>query len=60
MKSIIVLIGFCLLTSCSNPPPKLALKCNGKPEGRTLEERQKNGDACFRRGTFIKSKPMEW
>lgn len=70
MKSIFLILGIsaCLLTGCQSDAEKKAerkkhlasLTCESSKEDRDKEELQAIGDACFKRGSFTKSKHMEW
>ena len=58
----------CLLTGCESEQAKAEYKakqlaqltCESSRQGRTQEELQAIGDACFRKGSVKKSKPMSW
>lgn len=61
-------ISATLLTGCQSEVQKQAerkkhlasLTCQSSKEGRDKEELQAIADACFKGGSFTKSKHMEW
>ena len=58
----------CALSGCDSAETKAikkaqhlaSLTCDSPREGRTTEELQAIGDACFRRGTYVKSSGKKW
>jgi hypothetical protein len=70
MKKISLFIAILtyLLVSCESTENKTkkkaehlaSLTCESSRDGRTAEEMQAIGDACFRRGSYTKSSGKEW
>lgn len=64
--SIAVLV--CLLSGCDSAETKArnkashlaSLTCESSREGRSTEELQAIGDACFKRGSYTKSSGKKW
>ncbi|KTD03997.1 hypothetical protein Lgee_0375 [Legionella geestiana] len=64
--SIAVMV--CLITGCDSAETKAqkkaehlaSLTCESSREGRSTEELQAIGDACFKRGSFTKSSGKKW
>lgn len=58
----------CLLSGCDSAETKAknkaahfaSLTCESKREGRSTEELQAIGDACFKRGSYTKSSGKKW
>jgi hypothetical protein len=58
----------CLLSGCDSAETKAknkaahlaSLTCESSKEGRSTEELQAIGDACFRSGTYTKSTGKTW
>jgi hypothetical protein len=58
----------CLLSGCDSAETKASKKaahlatltCESSREGRTTEELQVIGDACFKRGSYTKSSGKKW
>lgn len=48
------------LTGCERKQDVSALTCQDDPTGRSQEEKQAIGDACFKSGTYTKSPPKKW
>lgn len=70
MKSIAIALALStvLLTGCDNAEVKehkrlqhlASLTCNSSKAGRSQEELQAIADACFKGGSFHKSKEYKW
>ena len=70
MKLVFLILGIsaCLLTGCQSIEEKqeerkkhlASLTCQSSKEGKDKEELQAIADACFKGGSFTKSKHMEW
>ena len=70
MKSLgLSIMAFvCLLSGCDSTESKAMKKaehltsftCDSPREGRTQEELQAIGDACFRGGSYSKSSGKQW
>lgn len=70
MKMIFLALGIsaAFLSGCQSEADKqearqkhlASLTCQSSKEGRDKEELQAIGDACFKGGSFKKSKHMEW
>lgn len=70
MKKIILymLTVSCFMAGCDSDKAKAEYKakqlahltCDSSRKGRTQEELQAIGDACFRKGSFKKSTPQSW
>lgn len=58
----------CLLSGCDSAETKAkkkaahltSLTCGSSREGRSTEELQAIGDACFKRGSYTKSSGYKW
>lgn len=63
-KIVVSLILITLLISCESEQAKnqrlSQLTCEDSREGRSQDELRAIGDACFRRGNFVKSSGKEW
>lgn len=70
MKQFMLLMGVAafFLVGCESDQAKAESKakqlaqltCDSSREGRSQEELQAIGDACFRKGSFQKSTPQSW
>lgn len=70
MKKFKVLLAFLLglIAGCDNAETKAkkkeahlaSLTCDSTKEGRTAEELQAIGDACFKKGGYTKSSGIKW
>lgn len=70
MKKLIIRLAItsAILTGCDSAEVKekkrlahlASLTCESSREGRTQEELQAIGDACFKRGSFHKSSGRKW
>jgi len=70
MKQIMMLLAVSafVLAGCESQQTKALKKakqlaqltCESSREGRSTEELQAIGDACFRKGSFQKSTPQSW
>ena len=63
--SLSMMLFACALSGCENAETKKAqhlasLTCDSSREGRTKEELQAIGDACFRGGIYSKSSGKKW
>lgn len=66
--SVSMAILVCLLTGCESAETKAkkkaahlaSLTCESSRQGRSQEELQAIGDACFKRGSYTKSKSEQW
>ncbi|HAU1321512.1 TPA: hypothetical protein F8R96_11265 [Legionella pneumophila] len=63
-----IMIVACVLSGCDSAESKAqkkaehlaSLTCSSPREGRTQEELQAIGDACFRGGSYSKSSGKKW
>ncbi|RUR14257.1 hypothetical protein [Legionella sp. km772] len=63
-----ILVLTCVLSGCDSAkttaqkktPHLTSLSCDSSREGRTKEELQAIGDACFRGGSYSKSSGKRW
>lgn len=68
MLSVSIMLFACVLAGCSNTETNTkkkaahlaSLTCESSREGRTQEELQAIGDACFRGGSYSKSSGKKW
>ncbi|HHZ1216509.1 hypothetical protein SDB89_13025 [Legionella pneumophila serogroup 1] len=66
--SLSIMVFTCLLSGCEGTETKTrekaehlaSLTCDSPREGRTKEELQVIGDACFRGGSYSKSSGKKW
>lgn len=63
-----IMVVVCVLSGCDSAESKAhkkaeylaTLTCSSPREGRTQEELQAIGDACFRGGSYSKSSGKKW
>ncbi|MFO9571004.1 hypothetical protein SDB67_14120 [Legionella pneumophila serogroup 1] len=63
-----IMVLTCVLSGCDSAETKTqkkaehltSLTCDSSREGRTQEELQAIGDACFRGGSYSKSSGKKW
>ncbi|MHA3126746.1 hypothetical protein [Legionella pneumophila] len=63
-----IMVVACVLSGCESAESKAqkksehlaSLTCSSPREGRTQEELQAIGDACFRGGSYSKSSGKKW
>ncbi|HDO7840938.1 TPA: hypothetical protein P5J72_000331 [Legionella pneumophila] len=63
-----IMVVVCVLSGCDSAESKAqkkaeqlaSLTCSSPREGRTQEELQAIGDACFRGGSYSKSSGKKW
>jgi uncharacterized protein YceK len=63
-----IMVVTCVLSGCDSAETKAqkkaehlaSLTCSSSREGRTKEELQAIGDACFRGGSYSKSSGKKW
>ncbi|HAU0965783.1 TPA: hypothetical protein JBH79_01180 [Legionella pneumophila] len=63
-----IMVFACVLSGCDNAETRAqkkaehlaSLTCDSSREGRTKEELQVIGDACFRGGSYSKSSGKKW
>ena len=63
-----IIVLTCVLSGCDSSEAKVkkkaehlaSLTCGSSREGRTKEELQAIGDACFRGGSYSKSSGKRW
>ncbi len=64
MKKVFLVMLISALIGCQSEQAKskhlAQLACDSSREGRSHEELQAIGDACFRHGKFIKSSGKAW
>ncbi|WP_408072892.1 hypothetical protein ACJEHO_08750 [Legionella pneumophila] len=68
MLCLSIMVVACVLSGCDSAESKAqkkaehlaALTCSSPREGRTQEELQAIGDACFRGGSYSKSSGQTW
>lgn len=66
--SLSIVLLACLVSGCDSAETKArnkaahlaSLTCESSKEGRTKEELQAIGDACFKRGSYSKSSGIKW
>lgn len=66
--SLSIMVFACVLSGCDRSETKArqnakhlaSLTCDSSREGRTKEELQTIGDACFRGGSYSKSSGKQW
>ncbi|HAT1795962.1 TPA: hypothetical protein ACSJUJ_000113 [Legionella pneumophila] len=66
--SLSIMVFACLLSGCESTETKArkkpehlaSLTCESPREGRTKEELQAIGEACFRGGSYSKSSGKKW
>ena len=66
--SLSIMVFACVLSGCDSAETKAgqktehmaSLTCDSSREGRTKEELQAIGDACFRGGSYSKSSGKKW
>lgn len=66
--SLSIMVFACVLSGCDSAETKArqqaehlaSLTCDSSREGRTKEELQAIGDACFRGGSYSKSSGKQW
>ena len=66
--SLSIMVFACVLSGCDSAETKArqktehltSLTCDSSREGRTKEELQAIGNACFRGGSYSKSSGKQW